>query len=116
MQLAGLVKRIIPFLLTFSAGLLLSSLFIPIGLPNFGAMRQARRDRHCREHRDLRMQVDNLEEKLRISEMQKEDLRRNVQDSVDTMNLGDLPIELEAPKPPPPPRRPKHPRSTDIIQ
>jgi hypothetical protein len=114
MQFAGLVKRIIPFLLTFSAGLLLASLFIPIGLPDFGTYREARRGRHCREHRDLRMENDRLREELRVSEMDKEQFRRNVQDSVDTMNVGELPLELEAPHPPPPPRRPKHPRFDNL--
>ncbi|HKP69664.1 MAG TPA: hypothetical protein VJV05_10310, partial [Pyrinomonadaceae bacterium] len=72
MQFAGLVKRILPFLLTFSAGLLLASFFIPIGLPDFSATREARRGKHCREQRDLRNQLDSLREQLRVSEMENE--------------------------------------------
>lgn len=111
MQFAGLVKRIIPFFLTFSAGLLLASLFVPIGLPDPNTWREARRGKHCREHRELRFEIDSLREKLRVSEIENEELRRNVQDSIDTLNVDELPpLELEAPHPPPPPRRPKHPR------
>lgn len=110
MQFAGLVKRIIPFLLTFSAGLLLASLFIPIGLPNFSTWRESRRAKHCREHRDLRNENDALRERVRASEIENEQLRRNATESMENMNLGETPFELEAPNPPPPPRRPKHPR------
>jgi len=108
MQFAGLVKRIIPFLLTFSAGLLLASLFIPIGLPNFSTWRENRRStRHCQEHRELRMENDRLR-------MENEQLRRSATESVEDLDVGELPMELEVNHPPPPPRRPKHPRFDNL--
>ena len=115
MQIAGLVKRILPFVLTFSVGLLIASFFIPIGLPSFGNWREVRRERHQREDRELRMENESLRDRNRSLEFENEQLRRAVKDSVDTMEMGDTPFELEAPHPPPPPRRPKHPRN-DIIQ
>ena len=110
MQFAGLVKRIIPFLLTFSAGLLLASLFIPIGVPDLSTWREARRVKHCREHRELRYEINSLREKLRTSETENEQLRRATKESVETFELDQLPVELDAHHPPAPPRKPKHPR------
>ena len=109
MQIAGLVKRIIPFLLTFSAGLLLASLFIPIGLPDFGTWRENRRGRHYREHRDLRNENEALKERNRALEIENEQLRRNATESIENLDLGELPLEVPH-HPPAPPRKPKHPR------
>lgn len=114
MQFAGLVKRIIPFVLTFSAGLLLASLFIPIGLPDFSTWREARRGKHCREHRELRNEIYEAREKLRMSEIENEQLRRNATESLETLEVGELPLELEPNHPPKPPRRPKHPRFDNL--
>ena len=114
MQFAGLVKRIIPFVLTFSAGLLLASLFIPIGLPDLSTWRESRRGRHFREHRDLRNENEALRERLRAVEVENEHLRRTVTESVETFEVGELPLELEPNHPPAPPRRPKHPRFDNL--
>lgn len=108
MQFTGLIKRILPFVLTFSAGLLLASLFVPIGLPNLGTRSESRRGRHHREHRDMQMEIDRLREQLRNAEVENEQLRRSATESIENFELGESP--LEAPHPPPPPRRPKHPR------
>ena len=108
MQFAGLVKRIIPFLLTFSAGLLLASLFIPIGLPDFSTWRENRRSsRHCREHRELKMENDRLR-------VENEQLRRTATESVEDLDAIELPQGLEVNHPPAPPRRPKHPRFDNL--
>ena len=106
MQITGLVKRIIPFVLTFSVGLLLASLFIPIGLPDFGTWRENRRSaRHCQEHRQLQMENDRLR-------MENEQLRRNAADASESWEPNELPpFDVDAPPPPPPPRRP-HARGT----
>ena len=109
MQLTGLVKRILPFVLTFSAGLLLASIFIPIGLPDFSTWRETRRGKHCREHRDLRNEINRLRDELRVSEMEKEELRLNSSDTIPSVQAVEPPYLMEAPHPPPP-RKPKHPR------
>ena len=114
MQFAGPVKRIIPFLLTFSAGLLLASLFIPIGLPDFSTWRESRRGKHSREYRDLRNELDSVREKLRISEIENEQLRRSASESVEDLDAMELPPGLEVNHPPAPPRRPKHPRFDNL--
>ena len=104
----GLIKRFVPFVLTFAAGLFIASFFVSIALPNMDGLRQSRRERHSRYHREMNAEIERLNETIRNLQDQNERLRNEQMDSV--MSDAVPPVEWNAPKPPPPPRRPKHPR------
>lgn len=95
----GLLKRVLPFFLTFAAGLLVASIFVPI-TPNFNweNTRPAYRSRECRrmkaELRELR------EENLRLRQ------HAEIHSTVDTMDWQNAvpPVPVEAPQPPRAPR------------
>jgi hypothetical protein len=53
----GVFKRVVPFLLTFTAGLFIASFFINIGLPN---LPESRRQVRIRENQRLRFENDQL--------------------------------------------------------
>jgi len=107
----GLFKRIIPFVLTFAAGLLLASFFVSI-TPNFKSWRSDRRGGKCHEKRQLWIENESLRERLRDSEGELRELRRGLPDQDADFVIPNAvpPVELEAPHPPPPPRKPRHPR------
>jgi hypothetical protein len=114
MLYTGLFKRIIPFAVTFAAGLFLASFFVSVALPSLSNMREARRSRSCHEKRQLRMEMDELRDKVRTLRRENEELRRNATDVDVLLQEAVPPVELEAPHPPPPPRRPKHPRFDQV--
>lgn len=105
----GLLKRIIPFALTFAAGLFIASFFVSIALPE--ANWKSRRGKRFQEFQQLRIENENLrQEKLRLK-MENDELRRNAEN----WNVDELPVvppvDFEAHHPPPPPpKRPKQPR------
>jgi len=86
MQYTGFIKRFLPFALTFAAGLLIASLFVPIGLGrlkgNHGE--KCRHDRVERENEMLR--DENLRLRTEIRE-------RGLDVKVDS-------VEMVAPPPP----------------
>lgn len=110
----GIFKRIIPFVLTFAAGLFIASFFVSIAAPSFGNWRESRRSK-CRDRHNLRMQVDELREEKRTLERQIEALRQT-SESLDTNweHLAPAPIPMEAPHHPP--KRPKKPARPDVLQ
>lgn len=94
----GLLKRIVPFVLTFAAGLFIASFFVSIALPSVGS--DDRRGR-CRKHRmamqenaDLRDEIRRLNERLAAAETRSDWYR----DSLDTVPA---PVTPELPPPPP---------------
>ena len=102
MSYLSIFKRIIPFFLTFAAGLLIASIFIPIGAPNFQRPNGGGRWRHhneCkREKESLRREVDRLRQEL-------EQAHRNAAEvEFRTLEYGVPENRIEAPAPPPPPR------------
>ncbi len=97
----GLFKRIIPFVLTFTAGLFIASFFVSI-VPNFSNWRESRRANHCREHNKMRLTIADLER-------ENKELKRRVAESETFLNAVP-PVELKEHRPPAPPKRPKHPR------
>jgi hypothetical protein len=115
----GLFKRIIPFVLTFAAGLLIASIFVPIGFPNAAKWREARRAGKCHERHQLRMENEELREKVRTQRSEIQELRRDAHEwDSDTEILNAVPpviLEEHKPLPPPPAKRPKHPR-TEILR
>jgi hypothetical protein len=113
MLYTGFFKRIIPFVLTFAAGLFIASFFVSIAAPSFGNWRESRRSR-CRDKHDLRLQLDRLREEKRTLEMENEMLKQQMSDSIDF----EIPVVPGVPAiehPPAPPKRPKHPRH-EILQ
>lgn len=107
----GIFKRIIPFVLTFAAGLLLASLFVSI-TPNFNGWRGDRGGRRGHDKRQLLIENESLRERLRASEQEIRELRRGLPDRDAEFVIPEVapPVELEAHHPPTPPKRPKHPR------
>jgi len=108
----GLFKRIIPFVLTFAAGLFVASFFVSLAFPNFGGWREGRRSRGFHEKQQLRIENDELREKVRTLRNQNEELRRGIKDwDSDSEILNAVPpVDLEEHHPPRPPKRPKHAR------
>jgi|GEM_PF-1019117 uncharacterized protein HemY len=100
----GLLKRVIPFVLTFAAGLLLASFFVSVALPNMGEWRSNRRDRRWREHKQLRQESEDLRQKY-FEEVEKNaELRRQIADTDVLLQGAVPPVAVEAPYPPTPPR------------
>ncbi|HEX6126630.1 MAG TPA: hypothetical protein VFZ23_14750 [Pyrinomonadaceae bacterium] len=110
----GFFKRIIPFVLTFAAGLFLASFFVSV-VPNFENWRDARRTR-CRDRQhQQRIEMDELREKVRTLRRENDSLRRNAADVDPYFQDAVPPVVLEA-HPPTPPKRPKHPRHDVLPQ
>lgn len=89
----GVVNKVVPFVLTFAAGLLIASLFVPITMPNFNGLRRS--SGKYREVKHLRHQVRELER----SNME---LRRQLKEYQMGEQSSDG-LSLDVPPPPPPP-------------
>lgn len=99
----GLLKRIIPFVLTFAAGLLLASFFVPIGWQS--ALSSERRSR-CHKHRmimqenaDLKDEIRRLNERINSAEARAHWYRDGLMDVP-------APVIPDIDPPPPPPVKP----------
>lgn len=99
----GLLKRVIPFFLTFGAGLLIASFFVPLAgfsMP-FG---KGKRHRECDRRRDA--EIRQLKDKVAEQE---ETIRQLREGSIDWhMNMDVPPVAgsnevFVPPQPPPPP-------------
>ena len=107
---AGLFKRIIPFVITFIAGLFLASFFVSVAVPDLN-MRSERRSHRCRDREQLRIENSELREKMRAMRNQNEELRRSARDWDEAAIMDAVPpIVLDENTPAHPPRKPKHPR------
>ena len=116
MQYTGLLKRVIPFVLTFAAGLLLASMFVSI-TPNFrGWKSDYRGGRKCHEKRKLAIENQDLRERLRATELEVRELRQSFPDTDAEFVIPDVvpPVGMDGhhhpPPPPAPPRKPNKPR------
>jgi hypothetical protein len=105
----GLVKRIIPFALTFAVGLFIASFFVSLTFPGV-RWRSERRMNRFHEMQQLRMDNDDLREKCRSLRRENEELRRSVGGLELVIPDAVPPVDLEEHKPPTPPKRPKQPR------
>jgi hypothetical protein len=109
MGTCGLFKRFIPFLLTFAAGLLIASFFVPLTGPNFSF---AKRRQYIRQ---LETENQRLRDKIEAQDAQIRELRESSLDSVDSIDWNDeghprlmlQTVPYDAP--PPPPAAPKAP-------
>jgi len=101
----GFFKRIIPFFLTFAAGLFIASLFVPLSMPN---LRMPSRGSHkYREVNRLRMELDETRRENRELKKENKELRQNVVN----FDFEGVPPVIEAPAPPPPPKAPRAPKN-----
>ena len=107
----GLLKRFVPFALTFAAGLFIASFFVSLALPEAN-WRRGRRWDNSRE-RQLAIDNQNLRQRVAQQQMDIEELNRKLLDQ-DSDSLLPLvpPVDFEEhhPPPPPSPKRPKQPK------
>jgi len=98
MSYLQIFKRVIPFFLTFAAGLLIASIFVPITGPSF---RNAERGGKWRHHKECRRDRESLQrENSRLKE-ELEQLRRETANiEFRTLEYGVPEIRIEAPAPP----------------
>lgn len=99
----GVLKRVLPFLLTFAAGLFIASFFINISAPSFNFKRSSKK---CRESRQLRYENERIKR-------ENADLRRQLEQAAGmktdwTINAGPGHFEADVPPPPPPPAPRRH--------
>jgi hypothetical protein len=103
MQLKGFLKRVLPFFLTFSLGLLVASFFVSVAAPSFNFKKRNHRCREYRENSRLQMENQSLRE-------DNEALRRELREN----DLKTVPaFELDVPPPPPPPMKVKPNKMVD---
>ncbi|MEO8648549.1 MAG: hypothetical protein ABI539_05225 [Acidobacteriota bacterium] len=105
MSCRGVVKRFVPFLLTFAAGLFIASLFVPLTSPfRRAALKGCHEQGLIRENRELRETNERQRRELEV-------LRREAINnwSPDELELAVPPVLPDAPQPPPVrPIRPGH--------
>ena len=107
MSYLAVFKRVIPFFLTFAAGLLIASIFIPITAPtlNSGLGRRHK----MREYRQLKLEVEQLRNEKCRMRRELQELRQahaeQVSPNWDSVPAFDLPV------PPPAPQAPVAPRT-----
>ena len=84
MQFIGIIKRVIPFFLTFAAGLFIASFFITVATPSLEGVRNSRSERHGRKHcksdnERLRAENERLKNELELmKQMSFEELELSV--------------------------------------
>jgi len=103
----GLIKRVLPFFLTFAVGLFIASFFVTVAAPSFQFPNRGERRRHQEYHRQMefenqRLKEENLRLRQNMSEREDEAIYELSSDG-----LGG------APMPPPPPPAPPAPFRTN---
>ena len=101
MSYLQIFKRIIPFFLTFAAGLLIASIFVPITAPFRNADRSGKnrfRSECKRERESLRRENDRLRQELDTMRQELEDAKFS---DLKLTLPPDMPLEVPAPPTPP---------------
>ncbi len=119
MQYTGIIKRVVPFFLTFTVGLLVASLFVPLTAPSFSGIKsriehrqaKAERMRHARyevmrENRELRDEVLRLRERIAEMESGRGYVRYNELPSIPMDSVPEVQGKRKDRKP----RHPRHPK------
>ena len=94
----GVLKRVLPFFLTFAAGLFIASFFVSIASPS--SFNFPRRSHKYREMHRLRMENQDLRKSNSELRRQLEEARRNA----DVTPSADFDFYVPPPPPPPAPR------------
>ena len=103
----GFFKRVVPFFLTFAAGLFVASFFVSVAAPNF-SFRSDRRYYRFGEIQRLRIENRELRENNFRQRRQIEELRRQMMNADASDVFGAVPpVDVDVPPPPPPPRAPR---------
>lgn len=84
MKFSSIVLRAVPFLLTFTAGLLIASIFVPISAPSFSSNSRfesyRKHDRHKKSNwRQMKAENEELKYKNQRLEDQVEELQRQLE-------------------------------------
>jgi len=98
MQYTGFIKRFLPFAMTFAAGLLIASFFVPIG---FGRLRRGHDDKHRNDYFELKMRFEKSEEENMRLRNQLDDMKINGSNDA-RPQLMEVPDEADLTVPPPP--------------
>jgi hypothetical protein len=103
MSFTAVIKRVLPFLLTFAVGLFIASFFVDL-VPRPQTYRGHRRGR-CREVQELRMQYLQERERSEQLQQQLEQVRQNPIDLKHVENWNAPGPDM--PPPPPPVKAPR---------
>lgn len=107
----GLLKRFVPFLLTFVVGILVASIFVPSIAPNINFKRNNwKKQQHRQHYRDQEAEIQRLRDQIADQEMELQMWREGQVD----WNAIEPPMPPavymeEVPMPPPPPPAPVAP-------
>ena len=93
----GVFKRVVPFILTFAAGLFIASFFVTISAPNFG---NSRRQVRIREMQRVRMEVQELKQERNRLKEEIENLRNERREIWGAKFEHSPDIDLAVPPPP----------------
>ena len=96
MYYKGLIKRLVPFFVTFAAGLFIASFFVTIATPSFNFRRGPGRFGEMQRLRSENQELKRTNGELR---RQVEELRINTV-SAENFTLDGFPLETDAPPPP----------------
>ena len=97
----GLIKRVLPFFLTFAVGLFIASFFVTVAAPSFQFPNRGERRRHQEYHRMMEMENQRLkEENLRLKQNQ----LNSADDEIYELSSDGLNVPLPPPAPPAPMR------------
>lgn len=103
MKLSSIVLRAVPFLLTFAAGLLIASIFVPITAPSFSSNSRfenyRKHDRHKKSNwRQIKAENEALKYENQRLENQIEEMQRQLE--LKGTEFGDV-NSFDVPPPPP---------------
>lgn len=103
----GFFKRIIPFFLSFAAGLFIASLFVPLAMPNLRFP-----SRGSNKHREIqRLNIELNEARRQNSDLKKEIRELKLNSETWPGLIEEVPpVNVDEPFPPPPPRASRAPR------
>lgn len=102
MSYLAIFKRIIPFFLTFAAGLFIASFFVTIAAPSF---QRFERGGKWRYYKSLKRENENLRRDNCRMKRELEQLRKDAENTeFKNLKLVIPEVDVEAPAPPPPPR------------
>lgn len=103
MSYLAIFKRVVPFFLTFAAGLLIAGIFVPLATPNFSGFKRMSNKRH--ECRQSKIEVEELRRENYRLKTENAQLRREARSWDSTTLEYSVPeVVLEPPVPPRAPR------------